>query len=63
MTITAPRLWTGTGNHPVETSTLGGNQDDASRNIKPQIFASNGGFFPSRATYDDANFMTKKKLN
>jgi hypothetical protein len=35
----------GTGNHPVEINTHGGNQDDGSRSIKPRIFASNGGFF------------------
>jgi hypothetical protein len=47
--------WPGTGNHPVETNIHGADQGGPSQNLTPRIFASNGGFFPSRATYDDAN--------
>jgi hypothetical protein len=50
-------------NQPVETSTLDANQGGASWKITPRILASNGGFFASRSTYDDANLMTKKKLH
>jgi len=42
---------------------MAANQGGASQKITFRIFASNGGLFASRATYKNANLMTKKKLN